>query len=668
MLHRNTGRLMMIVFAGTLAAVLVLWSYTSLAADVNDSLTAGPQPGRPNQSVTLTGRNFEPNERVGVWVTYPDFRVYPVAEVQADRNGNVTLTYLPNFVGEATGQYVYTAYGHNTQRQVYAYLQVDTRQAATSPPGSFTGLSVSPNATNQVGQVTLAGRGYRGNEQVSIWVTYPDFSVDRVRLITADSNGNFTLTYTPRAKGNGEYIFTAQGNSSARVFYAELQVGVLPIDTSIPTAVPVPTAVPTPTSVPVQTNLWVEPNHINQYQPVDLTGAGFAANEPVAIWVTYPDARVDSVAVVVADEHGRFTFGYEPDFAGQTNMPAGDYIYTAHGNTSGREVFAHLHFAPTAAPSVVPVAPGRLDTVLLASPTHARQNDTVTLEGRGFASNEPVAIWITYPNFEVYSVTEVQTNADGNFTFPYILDFLDVTFTPTGKYTYTARGQLSGREVYADIQVDIGAAPDTSPGVEMQVTPGRDAQGGFFTIRGTNFGGNEMLALWIRYPDNRVVDQGQIQAGPEGAFSFTLRSDGAPTGRYAFTARGLRTGLNGIVEFDITIGDLTIPRGPAGLQVRPGIDNQRSVAIFEGSGFQPEEVVTIWVTLPDQSTLTIGDVVVDANGGFVVSLYLGEQEPVGRRAYTAYGNTSGLRAITDYVLVPGGPEPAQNPQPDAVMR
>lgn len=296
----------------------------------------------------------------------------------------------------------------------------------------------------------------------------------------------------------------------------------------------------------------------------------------------------------------------------------------------------------------------QISTSLTVTPDQARQNQTVTLIGQGFQPNETVGVWVTYPDFSVFSVAEVETNADGAFNFPYLPDFLSATVTPTGKFTYTARGTSSGREVYATLQVNIGAAPGTSREVQLQVIPSRDDQGSIFTFRGEGYGTEEEVALWVRFPDNTVTDQGRVMTGPAGSFEYSVRVTGAPVGRYAFTARGLRTGLNGIAEFNLTVGDMTRERGKANLRVRPSNDDQRSTAIFEGYNFQPDEVISIWVTLPDFSTAPIGDVKVSADGAFVASFFLSETLPAGKHTFTAYGNSSGLRATTELTLRPGG--------------
>lgn len=306
---------------------------------------------------------------------------------------------------------------------------------------------------------------------------------------------------------------------------------------------------------------------------------------------------------------------------------------------------------------------------LTATPSNPRQNDTVTLVGSGFLPSETVSVWITYPDYTVYGVAEVETNGDGSFSYPYLPDFLGATFTPTGRYTYTAFGQSSGREVYATIDVAIDQAPGTSAGVTLTASPRRDTQGSYYAFSGVGYGSEEEVALWLRYPDNTVEDLGRVTVGPAGHLEYLLYVGGAPVGHYAFTAYGLRSGLTGIAEFDLRVDDLTVAAGQASLKVSPTPDNQRSYAIFEGYGYQPGEIVTIWVTLPDYSTLWIGDVQASDGGAFVASLYLSEQEPVGKRTYTAYGNMSGMRAIADYVLTPGGgpgTTPYVEPVPNAI--
>ncbi|PDV99297.1 hypothetical protein [Candidatus Viridilinea mediisalina] len=290
---------------------------------------------------------------------------------------------------------------------------------------------------------------------------------------------------------------------------------------------------------------------------------------------------------------------------------------------------------------------------LTASPHNPQQNDTVTLVGNGFSPSETVSVWITYPDYTVYAVAEVQTNDNGSFSYPYVPDFLGATFSPTGRYTYTAFGQTSGREVYASIDVAIGQGAAASQQVSFSADISQGHQGSRFVFRGSGYGPGEEVALWLRYPDNRVTDLGRTTAGSEGIIEYVLAMGGAPVGNYALTAYGLRSDRTGIAEFELLPGDRTHARSEATLNVGPDASAQHSHAAFSASGFQAGEVVTIWVTMPDGSTRWIGDIVANNNGSLYATLYLNERDPVGPRVYTAFGNRSGARATANYQLVPG---------------
>jgi hypothetical protein len=290
---------------------------------------------------------------------------------------------------------------------------------------------------------------------------------------------------------------------------------------------------------------------------------------------------------------------------------------------------------------------------LTVSPTVARQNTTVTLSGTGFLPAETVSIWITYPDYRVYGVTVIQTDEQGRFNHPYLPDFLGATFTPTGRYVYTARGWQSGREAYASLEVDIAPAPGASPAVQLTVNQSAQTQGNTFVFTGSGYRPGERIALWLRYPNNAIADLGTQVADAQGRISLAMLSNHIPVGRYALTARGLQSGGNGIVDFEVLVGDTLKTRGTGQLSVATGSGPQRQAIRLNGSGFLVSEVITLWATLPDYATEWLGDVTADADGTFTIEVYLSEQDPVGRYTFSAYGNSSERRAVVEYTLLPG---------------
>lgn len=296
---------------------------------------------------------------------------------------------------------------------------------------------------------------------------------------------------------------------------------------------------------------------------------------------------------------------------------------------------------------------GAQTATLTVSPTVAHQNSIVTLSGSGFLPGETVSIWITYPDYTVYGVTTVTIDEQGRFKHPYVPDFLGATFTPTGRYTYTAHGWQSKREAYASLAVEIAPASDATTGVQLTVDCTTQAQGATFTFSGSGYQAGEQVALWLRYPNNAVADLGTQTANRHGRIGLAIASNGIPVGRYALTARGLQSGGNGIADFEVLPGDTLRPRGAAELTISPDSPQQRSTIHVRGSGFLPGEIVTIWVTLPDYSTEWLADVTATADGTFTAELYLSEQDPAGRYAISAYGNRSERRAVAEYTLLPG---------------
>ncbi|WP_298816461.1 hypothetical protein [Chloroflexus sp.] len=290
---------------------------------------------------------------------------------------------------------------------------------------------------------------------------------------------------------------------------------------------------------------------------------------------------------------------------------------------------------------------------LTVSPTVAYQNTTVTLSGSGFLPGETVSVWITYPDYTVYGVTVTTIDDQGRFNHPYLPDFLGATFTPTGRYTYTARGWQSGREAYASLTVEVAPAVGTTGSARLTVDRPTQAQGAIFTFSGSGYRPGERVAIWLRYPNDAIADLGAQIADRDGRIGLAIASDGIPVGRYALTARGLQSGANGIIDFEVLVGDTLRPRGNAELTVETASSRQRSAIRLRGSGFLPGEVITVWATLPDYSTEWLGDVTATNEGTFVAEVYLNERDPVGRYAISAYGNRSERRAVAEYTLLPG---------------
>lgn len=105
----------------------------------------------------------------------------------------------------------------------------------------------------------------------------------------------------------------------------------------------------------------------------------------------------------------------------------------------------------------------------------------------------------------------------------------------------------------------------------------------------------------------------------------------------------------------VALGTMTTSVG--GQQVASS--RQLESVVIAGAGFEPGELIGLWVTLPDGSVVGIDDddLEADDDGAFAVELGLGGGLPVGLHRFSARGQTSGNGAIVPFYLMPGqGPQ------------
>jgi hypothetical protein len=290
------------------------------------------------------------------------------------------------------------------------------------------------------------------------------------------------------------------------------------------------------------------------------------------------------------------------------------------------------------------------ESTLSTSTPSVPQETSVTLNGAGFEPGEPVAFWQTLPDFTVYSLGELSADASGAFALSVFLG----QELPVGRHTITARGMLSGREEYLDVELTLAHGPEPTQPSTLEATPFVERQGATITLRGTGFGAGEQVALWGRYPDGGSFDLATIGTDSGGSFEVQLAFGGNPVGLYVFSAQGLGSGRFSFAEMLLEINDLTDDTGPATLTARPlGGEQLRSVVV-EGSGYEAGEPVTIWTTMPDASTAQLAIVGANELGALYVEILLDERVPVGQHVFSAYGNRSGKLATTPYLLEAGG--------------
>lgn len=298
----------------------------------------------------------------------------------------------------------------------------------------------------------------------------------------------------------------------------------------------------------------------------------------------------------------------------------------------------------------LPASPAIAQSASLAvTPGSAPQNSVVVFTFAGFQAKESVNLWLTLPDYSVVGLGNVIVGSSGGGELPV---FISTAF-PTGRHYFSARGNKSGLTASTPFDLTIAEGAGNTPGTTVTVDESSKSQGNCFLFEGSGYAPNETIASWLRYPDNTVLGFGEFQANGNGAFAdIACAGSLAPEGLYYYTAYGKGSGNTGIATFTLTRGDyIGAPSGGATLEAQPGSAKQLDEITLVGTGFLPGETISLWLTLPDGRVLSMWEGVT-ATGNFAEPVFL-PPLPVGRHYFSAYGQTSGLRAVAPFDLLPG---------------
>ncbi len=281
------------------------------------------------------------------------------------------------------------------------------------------------------------------------------------------------------------------------------------------------------------------------------------------------------------------------------------------------------------------------------------EDSTVVFQIAGFAANEPVTIWQTYPDYTVNPIGTYAVNAAGIFRKDLVID----GDQPVGMHHFTARGNTSGIVVMAPFEV-LPAVVDVTTGVSIEVTAGQgNTQGASFNFVGSGYQGREAISVWLTLPDGTVQYIGTKRSN-EGSWSIELSFDETdPVGQYHLTGFGNTSQRTGVATFIVTGGNFTDAAGGATLEAYPTHTRQLETVELYGSGFAPGEEVSIWITMADGTVWNARKVIAldgtFAEAGYMPALIPDNGFPIGTTVFTAYGNTSKLVATATVELYAG---------------
>jgi len=156
-----------------------------------------PLAAPPGFNFTFTAFGFDPNERIGAWLTRPDGKAEGLDGrlINPDGRGGVRVTFGTQRL--AGGVWAITAQGTRTGRMVTAPFKLTRDYVAplgTPRPGNRNG-SVSPAEGDIRAVFRLTGAGFRASEVLELWITSPDGIYYLAGNTRADSRGR--IGYAP---------------------------------------------------------------------------------------------------------------------------------------------------------------------------------------------------------------------------------------------------------------------------------------------------------------------------------------------------------------------------------------------------------------------------------------------------------------------------------------
>lgn len=302
----------------------------------NQTVPASSQTGR----ISVGLENFGAPDEVGLWLTFPDGRVYDVLSVY-DLDGlydfvvdNETRYRMP--FGEGAFGYLLTpqmpvgchrltvhSFARN-QDVIVPFVVL----AGGSPANGPVTLDVHPSAiTQQQRTVSLEMRGFLVNEDIAVWLTQPNgVVVDLGYFPNAGPNFDIRPFYIDPILPVGRHYVTAYGVRSG-------YIAITPLDVQIGSG-------GSPSRY-TRIDVWLTRD--TQRSTFIVSGSGFGATgesfgsmENVSFWLTYPNGKVLGLGSVDTDDRGVF----EATLYMSEQFPVGKYFITGRGNRTGQLAIA----------------------------------------------------------------------------------------------------------------------------------------------------------------------------------------------------------------------------------------------------------------------------------------------------------------------------------------
>lgn len=293
-------------------------------------------------------------------------------------------------------------------------------------------MSIIPSSAIQDPDLTihLTLAGFASGETVTIWQTFPDYTVLPRGDWEVSSAG---VGEVPIEMGGdipvGVHYFSVRGNKSGNIVIAPFELLAAKISPS------------KGVSVEVAGGMGGE-----QGNTFSFSGRGYKDTETVSIWLTYPDGRVVDLGMERASGGA-----WEAGFTFTEKHPEGQYHLTGYGNSSGWTGIATFYVLRGDFTNEAGWAQ------LMASPNRTRQLDVVDLDGSGFLPGERVSLWLTQPDGVVQWIGQVRAVHGGFNLSGYLPAVIPDHGLPVGVHTFSAYGESSKLLATADVMLFAGS-------------------------------------------------------------------------------------------------------------------------------------------------------------------------------------------------------------------
>jgi hypothetical protein len=270
---------------------------------------------------------------------------------------------------------------------------------------------------------------------------------------------------------------------------------------------------------------------------------GFAADEPVSIWLNAPNGQV-----IAAEDRtlGRTsaTGAATWTWTAPADAPLGAWQMVGHGRTSGIEQIIAFTIAQ-AAPADTSGQPYNV------VPADGEPGTLFRFYAAGFEAREFVYVSVNgpagtlkSPSLVVPRTADPSGRVDGSWTSP--------ADAAPGAYQIVVQADHSG--VTRTIPVTIRSAQAARP-AQLTVTPASGAPGSRFVVSGGGFGANEQISVWLNAPDGRVIAaqiEGIAEAAPDGRVGWTwVAPKDAPLGAWQMVGHGRTSGIEAVAGFTL---------------------------------------------------------------------------------------------------------------------